>query len=367
MNIKTELKREGIEEISQIDTLIVNSIAKNTAHRLTHAFPILDLKENDIFNKIAKLNMYRAHMTGNMTEASYFYKNASIYFNEGILDEDLEEFAIHECIHHLQEVKDDKNNLIRMGLCNYSNGTSRPTGLALNEAAVQYMASEAIEIDPDFEKYYGITLFTPSPSYYAIECALLNEIVYFTGTNLLYKSTLFSNDDFKIAVTRMTSEKVYQDLQSSFDKILKLEDNIIKINDKINMLEDGSPKFDKLALKLDKSKQKVVDTFINTQNLIIKNFFDYEFSQIEDLEQLDNLRKKLYKFSDIIGSVPNYKFFDCYYVEMMNKLEHKCNILENGGTETAPSIVKENKFLFIIRKLLSIFSKKSASANKISE
>ena len=57
--------------------------------------------------------MYRAVMPEGMAEANYFYKNTSIYFNEKIAFEDLEEFAIHECIHYIQEVKDKKNNLLR--------------------------------------------------------------------------------------------------------------------------------------------------------------------------------------------------------------------------------------------------------------
>ena len=61
--------------------------------------------------------MYKAKMPEGMAEANYFYKNTSIYFNEHIQDEDLEEFAIHECIHYLQEVKDKRNYLRRMGLC----------------------------------------------------------------------------------------------------------------------------------------------------------------------------------------------------------------------------------------------------------
>jgi hypothetical protein len=263
----------------------------------------------------------------------------------------------------LQEIKDYKNRLIRMGLCDYSKGVSKPLGLALNESAVQYMASKIINIEPDFEKYYGITLFTPSPSYYAIECALLNEITYFTGTDILFQSTLFSNDKFKSTIIQMTSIKIFEEIQSAFDQLLKLEDNIIRINDKINTLEDGSPKLEKLVSKLNSNKNKIVDTFFYTQNLIIKNFFDYQFNQITNLEQLEHFRRKLYKFSDIIGSVPNYSFFDTYYIEMMNKLEHKCNILENGGIETAPAMNKINHFSSILRRLLNLFSKKEINVN----
>ena len=43
-----------------------------------------------------------------MSEANYFYKNTSIYFNEKIDIADIEEFAVHECIHYIQEIKDKK-------------------------------------------------------------------------------------------------------------------------------------------------------------------------------------------------------------------------------------------------------------------
>lgn len=352
MSIKSDLKKEGIEVISQIDTPTLNRIVYDISRRIIETFPDFELTENDIFSKLSKLSMYKAKMIEGMAEANYFYKNTSIYFNEHIDDEDIEEFAIHECIHYLQEIKDEKNNLARMGLCTYSN--SNPIGLGLNEAAVQYTSSIIIGIEPDFEKYYNITLYTPSPSYYPLECALLNEIIYFTGNDLLFKSTLFSNDDFKNKIIEITSNKIYEKIQHNFDEILEFEKNIINLNSKINSLEDGSPKVNKLSTKVDKLKQKIASSFIDTQNIIIKEFFDYEFAQITNLEELEHFRHRLYKFSDIIGSIPDYKFFDNYYVEMMNKLEHKCNILENGGIETALSKKSHNLFIDFLRKLFHL-------------
>ena len=55
--------------------------------------------------------------------------SSSIYFNSHISNEDLEEFAIHECLHFLQEIKDDNNHLKRMGLSIYSKSKSIGTGL----------------------------------------------------------------------------------------------------------------------------------------------------------------------------------------------------------------------------------------------
>ncbi len=362
MNIKSVLKKDGIEVINQIDTLIVNSIAKSISRRIVETFPDFGLNESELFSKLAKLNMYKAKMMDGMAEAKYYYKNTSVYFNEHIEIEDIEEFAIHECIHYLQEIKDDKNNLLKMGLCDYIG--SKPIGLGLNEAAVQYMASRIIGIDADFEKYYDISLYTPSPSYYPLECALLNEIVYFTGDDILFKSTLFSNDDFKNKVIEMTSPDTYNKIQYSFDKIIELEEHILKLNAKISLLDDGDSKIDKLINKLNKNKQKIASSFINTQNLIIQSFFDYEFNNITNLEELEILRRKLYKYSDIIGSVQDYKFFDNYYVEMMNKLEHKCNILENGGTETVLSNKSHHKLFILLHKILNIFSKNKSVDNE---
>ena len=115
MSIKTTLKREGIEVIYQLDKEQVQSIVQNIAHRIISAFPYFYLDEDVLVNKLYKLNMYKAKMPEGLAEAIYFYKNTSIYFNEHIENEDLEEFAIHECIHYLQEIKEG-NRLIRMGL-----------------------------------------------------------------------------------------------------------------------------------------------------------------------------------------------------------------------------------------------------------
>ena len=154
MNIQKELEKEGIEVIEKLDVLIKNDIVKNISRRIIETFPDYELNQEQLYQKLSKLEMYSAKMTEGMAEASYSYKNTSIYFNEQLEYEDLEEFAIHECIHYLQEIKDEKNNLIRMGVCNYKN--NKPFGLGLNEAGVQTMASLIIGVEPDYEKYYNI-------------------------------------------------------------------------------------------------------------------------------------------------------------------------------------------------------------------
>ena len=120
MSIENELKKNGIEVIYKLDTLMTNSIAKKIAKKICDAFPEHDLNYNSLFIKLSRLNMYVARMPSGMSEATYYYKNSSIYFNSLIdIENNLDNFAIHECIHAIQEVKDKNNNLSKLGLCTY--------------------------------------------------------------------------------------------------------------------------------------------------------------------------------------------------------------------------------------------------------
>lgn len=231
MSIETDLRKEGIEITAKIDTLKVNSLAKNVAHKICDTFPDLALNENNLFIKLSRLDMYKAKMPEGMAEANYFYKNTSIYFNDHIPNEELEEFAIHECIHHLQEVKDKRNYLVKMGLCDYTE--FKVYGLGLNEAAVQLMASKINNIPKEYVKYFGISFETISPSYYPLECCLVNQLAYITGEDVLFESTLNSNNNFKNIFSELTSPKTFMAIQNAIDSILNCEEEIIKINNRI--------------------------------------------------------------------------------------------------------------------------------------
>ena len=349
MSIESDLRKDGIRVVDILDTMSVNRIAHNVAAKLCETFPELCFNETDLFAKLSRLNMYRATMPEGMAEANYFYKNTSIYFNQKVDFEDLEEFAIHECIHYIQEVKDKKNNLVRMGLCNFDN--FKIVGMGLNEAAVQYIASKVIGIEKDYGKYFGISFRTISPSYYPLECNLIEQMAYLTGESVLFDSTFTSNDNFKNAFIDLTSEKVYDDIQYYIDQILELEENLIKLGNKFSSFDERNKKVDKIVAKTDNCKNKIADYYIKAQNLIIKNYFDKAFKKITNLEELDNYRKKLEHYGEFIGRTDDYTFFDDYYTEKMSELEHKSNVFENGGIETALECKKPNKFVSWLRAI----------------
>ncbi len=120
MNIEKKLKSNGIQVTEKIDTELILKITKNIANKIVSTFPNFNLNEDEIFSKLFSLNMYKAKMPESTLEASYCYENSSIYFNYNINNEDLEEFAIHECIHFLQEKKDKNNKIEKMGLSSFS-------------------------------------------------------------------------------------------------------------------------------------------------------------------------------------------------------------------------------------------------------
>lgn len=366
MSVESILKKDGINVIEKLDTLTVNSISRNIAAKLCSTFPDFGINQNQLFMKLCRLDMYYADMEEGMAEANYFYKNTSIYFNSNIPIDRLEEFAVHECIHYIQEVKDKKNFLLRMGLCDYSD--FKIYGLGINEAAVQLMSSKVNKHPNESVKYFGVDFSTISPSYYPLECCLVNQLAYLLGEDILFKSTLFSTNDFNMKFAKMFSQKSALAIENAIDSILDKEEKIIKLNNKIiESSDDRNKKIDNMIEKINELKLDIQVTFLRTQNLIISSYFNIAFDNIKNLSEIDIYRKKLYSFRDFIGTSDGYTFFDDFYIEKVAALDHKATVIENGGMETAINIKIEDKenFIFILfRKIGALLSGKARSTEE---
>ena len=55
MSVESDLKKDGIVVIKKLDTLRVNTIARNVAIRLCETFPDFGLNQNDLFIKLSIL------------------------------------------------------------------------------------------------------------------------------------------------------------------------------------------------------------------------------------------------------------------------------------------------------------------------
>lgn len=326
MVTNSRLKKEGIEIVEQLDTLKVNTIAINIASKLCLAFPEHNLSKSDLFTSISRLNMFIAKMPGDSAGAKYFYKNNSIYFNQETDLDEMAKLAMHECIHFIQELKDSNNNLIKMGLYNCSFNT----GLGINEAAVQLMASEANMCASTSETYYNVSLNTISPNYYPLECALVNQMAYFTGTYPLFHSTLNSNDIFKNTFILKSNKRAYNIITKNLDLLLSYENDLnyfaneLQYANKVNEI--------KLLNKLVISKKNdITSIFFKTQNLIIESCFISEFNNIRSLNDIKDFKKKLYNFKNIMGSNDSYTFYNEFYRKIMESLESKKEQIEALG------------------------------------
>lgn len=326
MSTNSRLKKEGIEIAEQLDTLKVNTIAISIASKLCLAFPEHNLNKSELFTSLSRINMYIAKMPDDSAGAKYFYKNNSIYFNKEYDLDEMAKLAMHECIHYIQEFRDANNNLVKMGLYNCTFNS----GLGINEAAVQLMASEANMCPSTSETYYNVSLNTISPNYYPLECALVNQMAYFTGTYPLFHSTLNSNDVFKNTFILKSNKRAYNTIVKNIDLLLAYENDLNYFASELQYANKVSEI--KLLNKLIASKKdSITSIFFKTQNLIIESCFISEFNNIRNLEDVKEYKNKLYNFKNIMGSNENYTFYNEFYRKIMESLEKKKEQIEQFG------------------------------------
>lgn len=348
MSFNSNLKKEGIQIIEKLDAEKVNKIAINVASKLCLAFPEHNLKRNELFESISSLSMYISKMPQDSSGAKYFYKDNSIYFNEIFDIEEMSKLAVHECIHFIQS-SNNTTKSSRMGLYDsFSN-----CGLGLNEASVQLMASEANFSEETSETYFGVSINTISPDYYPLECSLVNELAYFTGTYPLYHSTLNGNDIFKNTLILKIGQKAYNTVVKNLDKLLLLENDLnylileLQYADKVNSIK-------LLNNLINKSKQEIMSLFFKTQNLIIEKCFKNEFNNIRNLDDLIAFNQKLYNFKNIMGYSDDYTFYNEFYRKMMNLVQEKRGYIEQYGEINLFENI--NKSLMLVDNTKTIFS-----------
>ena len=354
MNIKSVLKKEGITNIRPLDILTINKISKSISHKLYETFNEHNINESDLFISISRLQMYFAQMPEDASAAKYFYRNQSIYFNDKFSIDEIEEFAIHECIHYLQEIKDEKGNLLRLGLYDISEGTNK--GIGLNEAAVQLMAATATGTEVDKVKYYDLFLVTESPEYYPLQCVLLKEMMYFTGNYPLYHSTLYSDDVFKNTFSSKFGKRAYYKIEKNVDELLTLEALLNTLTTEVKYAT-RTRKIKQTNQLIEQCKEKIANLFIETQDYIIELCFEYEFNEIRTMEDLKYFKSRIYNFKDIIGYTADYDFYNKYYIKKMEEFEIKKEyIKEHGAIKKNP--ISENLSLVETKKIkVSMFKR----------
>ena len=351
MSIESDLKKDGITVVGKLDTLSVNSISRDIAEKLCKAFPNQNFIFQNLFIALSRIPMYIADIPEGFAEATYFYKNSSMYFKQGLKIEELEKFAVHEFIHYLQEIKDKKGHLVRLGLCDF--GELKICGMALNEGAVQYMASKALNTEQEIVKYYGISLPTISPSYYPILCNLVAQMAYITGEEALYDSTFYGSSVFKEKFANLCGVDSLLKIESNMDKIMEAEEKAIKLNNKLMYDELEVMKAQKVAKKVENYKKKIKEIFFETQKLIFTSFFNAQFNKILTTADIDEYRLRLYNYKNYIGISDDYSEFNEFYINKMMDLDSKYEKIINN---TSLTVVRNSKIAKFFRKVKAILT-----------
>lgn len=351
MGKEKALKKAGIEVVRKLSEIEINKIAINISDEICSSFPEYNINKTDLFNSLSKINMFLANFKDN-SAAKYYYKDDSIYFKQDIDFENLNTPALHECLHFIQSIKNKKGKLLRLGL--YDLTKFRTTGLAINEAAVQLMASYATLSKTDTVKYYGMELITDSPNYYPIECTLVKQMTYFTGTYPLFHSTLYSNDIFKNTFIMKSDEKTYEQIITNLDLIVEYEEALHKENLYLSYIEynnkSSSIKVANSQRAIENLKKDIKELTLKTQELILTSCAYSELELVRDNQTASLFKEKLYNFKNLLIQADGYSFYNDFYCNMMEKLDVKRELIKKYGTLNCFTDIKENVSLIETRK-----------------
>ena len=212
--------------------------------------------------------------------------------------------------------------------------------------------SKILEQKETVVKYYDISLPTNSPNCYPLLCNLVNQLAYLVGEHALFESTLFSTDQFKLALIRSCGKKNFLNIQNCLDKVLNIEEKIVLLNN--DLLEEtlSDEKTQKIAFRIGKLKTELKNAFVQTQNLIYSSYFDNELNRIATTEEIEIYRTKLYDYKNYIGITENYSDFNNYYLDKMIALDDKYEAILNN---VALVVVKENTISKMFKRIKNIF------------
>ena len=367
----SDLKKHGIIVVNKLPQNEINEISKYVADTLFLKFPTLNFNYTALYENISNLPMYYAQMPEGLSAACYYYKDSSIYFCEGVEISELKKLAVHEIIHHFQEVKTPGGRLYKLGLSSFLG--SKTFGNSINEAAVQFMAAYATNEERDVVTYYGIKLPTDSPNYYPIITNLIKQIAYLVGYGVLFESCFFADNKFYDSFKNLFGESNAYKIQEYFDKIkekykdrpavYKLIEIVLTDIDLLSKSKKFSDTVEELAInekdleEIEKNSKKQVENL-----KIVEDFFQSEQNKRE-FGVVDEL---VYNFNFLIHASKIYELMEenskgSKGLDLKTREEIKNYYLKNIAnnekmTEDAIryNIVPESTYLLLITVVTSI-------------
>lgn len=366
MNDKKIFELTGINAIKEIEFEVKEEIADTIANLLAREFEKLNYRE--VKAKLLKTPMYIAEVPKQYYGVVFLHDNSTIYIDSKIDILDLSERVIHEFIHAIQIVKDKKNNIQKVGVCEFNE--FKATGIGLNEAAVQYITSKIANKEYKYVEKYEVVAKTYNEERYPLMCNLILQLIYVTGENVFLDSILNSKEDFEYKIMENCGEGVYITIVNGLDKMLYAEEEniqLFQLLEKYKQTSNANTDYTvteqevyKTMAKIETNRKAIKDTYIKLENLILNSYFNKYFSRIETLDDIITYRKDLYNYKEIYGMNSFDNEYNKYYSNKIKDLEDKrINIMRKTGQFSLAKT--DNKILNIFSKiraaLLGIFKR----------
>ena len=337
VNEEKYLENIGILKIKELDADIKNKMVIKFAKMLIDTFDHQDFNYGKITRCLLGTRMYMADFKKNLGSASYFYKSRSIYIDKDANLEELDEYIIHEFIHCIQDIRIDKD-YNRIGLCTISE--FKIHGLALNEAAVQYITSRMLKRNLEEINYRIVILKTRSKEYYPLLSNLIEQIVYLYGEDVIVESTINGSYNFQEQYIGICSEKDYSKMEANIDKVLDIRNKLSK------------------GVDYDKQIEKIVSQYLITQNIILNSYFNKTFSKIKSIQDVELYKSKLEGIKEFLGSDDDYNSFKVFKNEKLKLLRNKMFNIMKADSINMPKVINKNKIFELFRYIRNLFMKR---------
>lgn len=342
INIKRELKNIGIKPIEELSVQERTNIAEKVATKLV-SLEVQGLTHNEILEKLFGAKMFTAQMSNNLGKVSYFYKNRTIYFDKNLSLGNIDENILRECIHYLQDKREKKEKLKRMGICTFEQYKVR--GMALNEVGISYISNKLLN-KQDKNKTF----------------TLLKQILLITGEDVFLDSIINNNNKFEEKFMEQTnSEILYYKIQNTFDSMFDLEQIIKRLNSEGR--QSVNPQ--RYISKINMHKHTINTKFLEMQWEIYNRYFSRKIELIDQIPEIKDYKNEIFNFNqwlEISEEEQKYTNYATEKFERLNKIE--LQILRSNANNSM-ILVKNNpihKFLRTIKKI--IFKPNEYETNK---
>lgn len=348
------LRLEGIEIISELPLEEKQILIDKINNLLVLLVKQYGIEKEDFLSILNSVKLYYASFKEEHVFAKYHKNNGSIYLNQKIDIYNPNSAVVHEFIHLIQTRKNILNNST-LGLYK-SKLFFNEKNLALNEGAVQYLASQSINEKIDELTYFNLNFNSPSQNFYPIETTIIKQMIFFTGSFPLLCSTIYSNQIFENTFSEITSKKTFDYISKNLDELLRMQDEFSKLYFEKNISQLSKYK----EIRYNLLNENIKNTVLNIQDVIFQNAFNNLLNKIEYKADIENFKTNLNNFENVLIKSENNSSFYKYKDFITLILNEKEEIINKYGkiSLTYYLIPKKENFFIKNFKFLNNFINK---------